>query len=195
MKQNKLVIAITGLIGSGKSFLMQILADSGEICIDCDAINRELLSSPEYLDGLRALFPEVFYLGKFDKSILKNLIFHSEEKRMLLNSYAHKKIKEELKKRIESHVNAKRVFVEIPILNQTDSNFVEMFDKVIVVKADKELLLNRITSRDTIDNESAIRILNTQSDNYDFSVPTVVVTNNGDKNALQEQLREILNNG
>lgn len=106
-----------------------------------------------------------------------------------------KKIQEELKKRIESHVNTKRVFVEIPILNQTDSNFVEMFDKVIVVKADKELLLNRITSRDTIDNESAIRILNTQSDNYDFSVPTVVVTNNGDKNALQEQLREILNNG
>ena len=195
MKQNKLVIAITGLIGSGKSFLMQILADSGEICIDCDAINRELLSSPEYLNGLKEFFPEAFYLGKFDKSVLKNLIFHSEEKRKLLNSYAHKKIKEELKKRIESHVNAKRVFVEIPILNQTDSNFVEMFDKVIVVKADKELLLNRITSRDTIDNESAIRIVNTQSDNYDFSVPTVVVTNNGDKNALQEQLREILNNG
>ena len=70
-----------------------------------------------------------------------------------------------------------------------------MFDKIIVVKADRNLLLSRIKSRDKVGEDRALSMLDAQCDQYNFTAPTISIFNNGDKNVLQQQLEKILNNG
>ena len=58
MKQKTEKYAVTGGIGSGKSYLLSRLADAGFPVYSCDEINRKLLARPDILAAIRAYFPE-----------------------------------------------------------------------------------------------------------------------------------------
>lgn len=190
MNQNKKIIAITGGIGTGKSEVCNILEDSGEICISCDKLNAELLKSREYLDGLNAIFPGAFNNGKLNKSILKEYIAYSDEKRKALNKYSHEKIKLKLINEIEK-INNKRLFVEVPLLNQTD--YADLFNEIWVVTCNKRTRIERIKTRDGIDEKYAERLIDIQPENYDFKIKTLIIYNEGDLEELKKNVFALLN--
>ena len=189
MKQNKKIIAVTGIIGSGKSTVLSVLQSIGEYTLSCDEINRELLYNEEYLKGLEILFPKAFTSGKLDKSAIRNAIFHNEEEREKLNSYAHKKIKEKLIEEIEKSPSS-RVFVEIPLLNQVD--FVDLFDEIWVIKATENLRIDRIIKRDNISKEEAISKIKTQNELFDFKQKTIYIYNDTNTQNLAKEIRELI---
>lgn len=189
MKQNKKIIAVTGIIGSGKSTVLSVLQSIGEYTLSCDEINRELLYNEEYLKGLEILFPNAFTSGKLDKSAIRNAIFHNEEEREKLNSYAHKKIKEKLIEEIEKSPSS-RVFVEIPLLNQVD--FVDLFDEIWVIKATENLRIDRIIKRDNISKEEAISKIKTQNELFDFKQKTIYIYNDTNTQNLAKEIRELI---
>ena len=189
MNQNEKIIAITGGIGTGKSEVCNILEDSGEICISCDKLNAELLKSREYLDGLNAIFPGAFNNGKLNKSILKEYIAYSDEKRKALNKYSHEKIKLKLINEIEK-INNKRLFVEVPLLNQTD--YADLFNEIWVVTNNKRTRIERIKTRDGIDEKYAERLIDIQPENYDFKIKTLIIYNEGDLEELKKNVFALL---
>ena len=189
MKQNKKIIAVTGIIGSGKSTVLSVLQSIGEYTLSCDEINRELLYNEEYLKGLEILFPKAFTSGKLDKSAIRNVIFHNEEEREKLNSYAHKKIKEKLIEEIEKSPSS-RVFVEIPLLNQVD--FVDLFDEIWVIKATENVRIDRIIKRDNISKEEAISKIKTQNELFDFKQKTIYIYNDTNTQNLAKEIRELI---
>lgn len=189
MKQNKKIIAITGIIGSGKSTVLSVLQSIGEYTLSCDEINRELLYNEEYLKGLEILFPKAFTSGKLDKSVIRNAIFHNEEEREKLNSYAHKKIKEKLIEEIEKSPSS-RVFVEIPLLNQVD--FIDLFDEIWVIKATENVRIERIIKRDNISKEEAISKIKTQNELFDFKQKTIYIYNDTNTQNLAKEIRELI---
>lgn len=189
MKQNKKIIAVTGIIGSGKSTVLSVLQSIGEYTLSCDEINRELLYNEEYLKGLEILFPKAFTSGKLDKSAIRNAIFHNEEEREKLNSYAHKKIKEKLIEEIEKSPSS-RVFVEIPLLNQVD--FVDLFDEIWVIKATENVRIDRIIKRDNISKEEAISKIKTQNELFDFKQKTIYIYNDTNTQNLAKEIRELI---
>lgn len=189
MKQNKKIIAVTGIIGSGKSTVLSVLQSIGEYTLSCDEINRELLYNEEYLKGLEILFPKAFTSGKLDKSAIRNAIFHNEEEREKLNSYAHKKIKEKLIEEIEKSPSS-RVFVEIPLLNQVD--FVDLFDEIWVIKATENVRIERIIKRDNISKEEAISKIKTQNELFDFKQKTIYIYNDTNTQNLAKEIRELI---
>lgn len=191
MPQNKKVIAITGGIGSGKSTVMNILRNNNKICISCDELNSKLLQDANYLCGLKELFPSAFDCEKLNKIKLKEKVFTDENERKKLNSYSHNMIKIKLKEELNKISNFD-VYVEVPILNQTD--FESIFDEIWVVSSDKSLREKRICTRDSIDSDFADKIISTQTDNYFFNKPTRFIFNNESITELQNQVIRLLNN-
>lgn len=188
MPRNKEIIAITGGIGAGKSEVCKILLQHGEKCISCDKINAELLLNEQYLDGLKAIFPNAVIDGKVNKQLIKEQIALHEEKRKALNRYSHEKIKAEMLSRINEEEG--RVFVEVPVLNQTD--YAPIFDKIWVVVSDVTLRNARIVLRDGIDEKFAEKLIEMQSTNNDYGDKTIYIINDGDKAALEKKVVDLL---
>ena len=57
-------VALTGGIGSGKSYIMKIFESLGAKTVYADRLNSELMEDEEYLKGLEELFPDCFSGGK-----------------------------------------------------------------------------------------------------------------------------------
>lgn len=193
MKLNSKKIAITGTIGAGKSTVCSILKNLGEICISCDEINKELLLSKNYLSGLKVIFPEAFINGILDKNCIKEIIYNSEKKRLELNLYSHKKIEEKMLEEIDKIDAKKRIFVEIPLLNQTD--FCKHFDEIWVIMSSKDNKINRIISRDNCTKEFAQKMLIAQVDDFNFPISTKIVYNDGSLDELKQTILTLLKNG
>ena len=56
----KKVIAITGVIGSGKSTVADFLRSKGEFVVDCDKISREVADIPDVLTEISRKFGDGF---------------------------------------------------------------------------------------------------------------------------------------
>lgn len=189
MSQNKKMIAVTGQIGSGKSTLCGILRDAGETCFSCDAINKELLTQKNYLEGLKHLFPDVFDGDFFCKEKLRNLIYENENERQKLNKYSHSRIKYELLRMIDE-CDKQRVFVEVPLLNQTD--FTVLFDEIWVVVANEKMRTRRLMIRDHSTMEFIQRQIASQHETTEYSVRVEIIQNNGDMEELRNKVNELL---
>ncbi len=177
-----MITAITGMIGSGKSLVGEILRENGKIVLDCDKINAELLYDKEYLDGLKKLFPYAFSNGEFNKKLLSQRIFTDETERKKLNGYAHPQIFSRLKSLLAEYGD-KEVFVEIPLLND---EFLPFFDRVVIVDADEAVRIRRIEKRDGVDTAIAKAKVATQKSRSDYGIPTIVINNNFGKKELAD---------
>ena len=63
----KIYIAITGGIGSGKSSVAEIIRTMGFPVFSCDNINRELMKDAKYIEEIKILFPSAIENGKVVK--------------------------------------------------------------------------------------------------------------------------------
>ncbi len=151
-------IAITGLIGSGKSEVVSEVKRLGGFVLSADEINRNLLTSKSYLDRLKNHFPEAFKGGVFDKKELTRVVFFDDNKRKLLNSIAHPEILKVIQKESEGK---ETVFVEVPLLSK---EWAEMFDTVWLVESDKKLRYERVKSRDSRSDSEIEAIFFAQSE-------------------------------
>lgn len=192
MKQNnKKLIAITGMIGSGKSEVRSYLEKRGESCIDCDKINSDLLQDRGYLSGLKSIFPEAFSEDIFHRDILRKMIFSSEKDRNRLNNYSHSEIKKKMLQLIEKIDNS-RVFVEVPLLNE--SGFSDLFDWIWVVTSDEKNRIDRLKSRNGYDDELIKKQILSQQEYKGNQDIIKYFPNNGSKNSLYEAIEKELSN-
>ena len=169
------LIAITGKIGSGKSTVGRILSEKGYPVVDCDRINRVLLSDDAYLSGLKDLFPEAFVNGILDKKILSAIVFSDEAARRKLNEYAHGRIFN------QAFAEAQRydgiVFIEVPLL--FGSGYEKRFEKIILVTSDDEKKADRLKKRDNRDAAESKAILVAQRYDMPSDFPILSVKNDG----------------
>ena len=187
MKQSKTVIAITGGIGSGKSMVRSLLETQGYTCFDCDRINANLLETKEYLEGLFQRFPHCFENGILIKSLLRQEIFRSEESRRKLNTYAHRAIKNALMHKIKDPPT-QLIFVEVPVLNDTDDDFIDLFDEIWVVTCDTEKRAERVILRDNISIDQVHAVIHSQARERVYPKPTVYIPNEGTIVSLEKKL-------
>ncbi|MFW5780251.1 MAG: dephospho-CoA kinase [Bacillota bacterium] len=186
-----MLIAITGGVGSGKSTVMEILKSFGANVISADEVNNEILKDPEYIKKIDKLFKGVVKDGEVDRVALGKKVFYDEKAMKKLNDLAHPTIIKETKKRIEQMDGA--IFVEVPLL--VESNMQDMFDKIWLVKASRELRLKRMLMRDYISEEYAKRIMASQAtDKIRMKYATDIIVNSGDENDLYNRVEELYKN-
>ena len=144
-------IAITGGIGSGKSYVCRILEKLGIRVYDCDAEAKRLMRTDAELQaGLKKLVGEEVYSadGILQKPVLAQFILTSEANKQAVNDVVHPAVARDFEQ-------SDCEWMESAILFDSGFNRRTHFDKVVCVSAPVAVRLQRIMQRDHISQEKA----------------------------------------
>ena len=144
-------IAITGGIGSGKSYVCRILEKQGIRVYDCDAEAKRLMrTDAELQTGLKQLVGEEVYSadGILQKPVLAQFILTSEANKQAVNDVVHPAVARDFEQ-------SDCEWMESAILFDSGFDRRTHFDKVVCVSAPVAVRLQRIMQRDHISQEKA----------------------------------------
>lgn len=177
-------IGITGGIGSGKTFVCQILEKLGYPVFYSDQVAKKLMN--ENIDltlKIKKLLGEKSYPnGIMDKSFIAQKIFETPMLRDELNAIVHPEVYIAFENWYKTQTS-KLVFNESALLFETGSY--KRFDKTILITADISIKIERIKKRDQLDEIEIKRRMNSQlSDEIKYNLADFVIENNEGKLVL-----------
>ncbi len=158
-----MIIGITGSIATGKTLVTNYLREKGYKVIDADEISRAVLNKGEkgYDEVLKYFSENILDQEKnIDRKKLAQIIFTDEEKRRVLEKIIHPLVINEILNFIDNSDKKEDVFVSMPLLYEI--NFQKHLDKVIAVYSNRDKQIERLTKRDNISYEYAIKKIESQ---------------------------------
>lgn len=178
-------IAVTGGIGSGKSYVCRLLEKRDIPVYNCDnAAKRIIASSEKIKSDLIELVGENIYSCKgLNKTVLASFLLKSSDNTRKVNAIIHPAVADDF---IASGFN----WMECAIL--FSSGFNKLVDKVICVTSPKEVRIKRIMERDNITREQADEWINFQMPQEEIAaLSDYVIINDGNMD-LNNQIDLIL---
>lgn len=153
-----MVIGLTGSIACGKSLVSSYLKNKGYKIIDSDIISHDVLLLNEVKEKLVNIFSnEILDDNKeINRKVLGGIIFNNIDKKNLLQETVLPYILDEIKKQIDESEGL--IFLDAPLL--IEYNLLYLVDKVIVVKVNLDIQINRLIARDNITKEYALKKIN-----------------------------------
>lgn len=191
-----IVIGLTGGIASGKSTVAAMLRDFHIPIIDADIIAREVVKPGKeaYKGIIDAFGQEVLQTnGEIDRQKLGSIVFHNEEKRLLLNRIVHPAIRMEMNRQKDMYIEQgeKAIVLDIPLL--FESKLTSLVHKVLLVYVDEEVQLHRLMQRNYLTAEEArARIVSQMPLRKKITLADEVINNNGTIEHTKTQLVSIL---
>lgn len=181
-------IAITGSYASGKSFILNLIAQMGYPIFTCDDYVRGLY---EDLNMQNQVIKAIPGLDKFDKKRLSEIIFSDEKARKTLEALIHPKVLEGINEFVGKNKTAKLIFFEVPLLFETD--FDKYFDKTITVYCDEKLRLSRARTRHNFNEDLFNKIASIQySQDKKKQLADCTINSEQPENKLKQEIREII---
>jgi dephospho-CoA kinase len=186
-------LGITGGIGSGKSYIADMLRNELRVPVyDCDArakcLNEE---DPQIREALTELVgPEVYRDGRLVKPVLAAYLFQDESHAAQVNAIVHPAVHRDFL-RWEQEQDAGLVALESAILYE--SGFHRFMDKVLFVRASEPLRIRRAMERDGASREQIeqrIRMQHTQD--FESQADYVIDNENTSRSDLIFQLEKIV---
>lgn len=177
--------AITGGIGSGKSYVCSLLESRGIEVYDCDsAAKRIMRESPSVRKALTDLIGQDAYAdGKPDKAVISKFLLDAEDNKKRINAIVHPAVADDFKA-------SGLQFMECAIL--FESGFDKLVDCVVCVSAPIEVRVDRIIARDSITREKAREWINCQMSQEEMEAKSdFVILNDGSK-PLEPQIDDAL---
>lgn len=190
MTRNKIKIALTGGIGSGKSTVAQLIAARGFKVFSCDRIYGELLSDGNMLRLLSDEFGEkIIFDGKIDRTLLAEIAFSDTKKIARLNKITHPLIIGSALSKMDTEDIS---FCEVPLL--FEEGYEKLFDNIIVVLREKAERIAAVTGRNNLTAEQVVKRMEYQInyDNTDFA-KYYVIHNDSNFQALKNRTDGVLN--
>ena len=157
-------LGLTGGIGSGKTYVANLLAGWGASVIDTDQI-AHALTAPEGLAiaPIRAAFgsdvigPE----GALDRARMRELVFSNPTERVTLEGILHPLIAQEILVQAKAATGLYAVFV-VPLLVES-GRWRDRIDRLCVVDCDEATQIARVQARSGIPTDTIRRILDAQA--------------------------------
>ena len=86
-----MIVALTGGIGSGKSYVCQLLKAHGIDVYDCDAHAKQLIRTSDTLQRELSMLvgEDVYRDGVLQKAVLAQYLLHSDEHMQAVNNIIH----------------------------------------------------------------------------------------------------------
>lgn len=157
-------VGITGGIGSGKSTVCRIFAQSGVALYDADSRAKELMATSAVLrQRIVESFGEEAYTSEgLNRAYLASRVFADAEQLRLLNSIVHPAVMEDFEQWAEAQEGVYVLF-ESAIL--FESGLADRVDTTVAIMAPESLRVERVMVRDNCTYEQVLaRIKNQMSD-------------------------------
>jgi dephospho-CoA kinase len=141
-------IGITGGIGSGKSYVCQLLRAHGIEVYDCDQAAKRIISTS---DDVRQQLLQL--IGSLEKADIARFLLESESNAKQIDAIVHPAVFRDFE---ESGFQ----WMESAILYE--SGAYQLVDRVVVVTAPEEVRIQRVMQRDGISREKALQWMQRQ---------------------------------
>lgn len=181
-----LKFAITGNIASGKSLAESVISTYYPV-YDSDKLAHDVLDTIDDFYGY-----EVFTDGKVDRKKLGALVFNNRDLRKKLEGIVHPLVKEKILEIFNENKEQQYVFVSVPLLYE--AGFETLFDKVIFIRIDENIQLQRLITRNNLSKEDALLRINSQMPQEEKAKRAdFVFDNNSSKKEFRNVILEFLN--
>lgn len=183
-----MLTAITGGIGSGKSYVCRILESRGISVYDCDAAAKRLMRTSEKLQQeLRQLVGQDVYTsdGQLQKRVLADFLLASEANKLALNDVIHPAVAEDF-------LSSGMTWLESAILFESGFDRRIRFDRIVCVSAPRDVRIQRIMRRDNITAEKAAEWIDTQMAQEEVERRSHLVIVNDGKSDIEQQVDNML---
>lgn len=186
------MIALTGGIGSGKSFVSREFEKLGAYIIDADKVYHELIQPGQSTyNEIVAHFGESILTetSEIDRKKLGNIVFNNPSELENLNSITHRSVYDELNRRVEKL--KKEVYcIEIPLLFSAECSI--DYDISVVVTAPMDERIKRVMLRDKCSEKDVIdKMKNQLSDDVLCKLADCVIVNDGCSATVRKQAEEV----
>ena len=156
------VIALTGGIGSGKTFVSSIFNKLNKVpCFYSDFEAKKIMNENQLIKKqiISILGPESYIGDKLNNEYLRKKIFYSQNKLNMMNKLVHNQVKINFRKWL-SNQNSKYVLKETAIL--FEHNLQIEVDLTLLVTAPLKVRIERIIKRDNISKKTIEKIIENQ---------------------------------
>jgi len=170
-----LMLAITGLIGSGKSLVASVVMEAGFEVLDADSLAHELYRENE---DLRKKIAEEFgneavLESGVNRHYISQIVFNNEQKLCLLESIVHPLLQHEIEKRNPP-------FVEAAVLYKWP-DFAKKMQEVWIVEANENIRKERLLKKGMSESDIERR-MKMQKPNFQLStLNSKLIINNSTK--------------
>ncbi|MBR5542013.1 MAG: dephospho-CoA kinase [Bacteroides sp.] len=173
-------IAITGGIGSGKTYVSNLLQELGVPIYNTDNEAKRLMLSDEGIrrDLITLLGTDVYRDGVLNKPMLVSFLFADSENAARINGIVHPRVKDDFRRWLECHADYEIVGLESAILYE--AGFEDVVDVVVMIYAPEALRIERAMKRDQA-TEAQIRerMAAQMDDEYKRSLADYVIYTDG----------------
>ena len=186
----KLVVGLTGGIGSGKSAAAEEFARLGATVVDTDVIAHELTQAGgAAIPQLERIFGQeaIGGSGAMDRKAMRERVFADPAARKALEGLLHPLIREESQRRIAAAAGPYVVHV-VPLLVES-ADYRGRVDRVLVVDAPEEQRIGRVRARSRLSEDEVRAIMRSQASRAErLAAADDVIDNSGTLEALRRQV-------
>lgn len=191
-ESQKMIVGLTGGIGSGKSEVSSRFEALGIQVVDADVVAREVVAigKPALNQIAEHFGPDILMPeGSLDRKKLRELIFENPAEKFWLENLLHPIIRAETIHQL-SLSKSPYTILSSPLLLETNQH--ELVDRILVVDAEEGLQVARASVRDASNNEQIERIMATQmSRSLRCSKADDIIHNHGDLQELEQQVQAL----
>ena len=181
-------VAITGGIGSGKSFISNKFNELGVPIYNSDVRANIIINSNITVKELliKNFGDDSFIDGELNKKLISKIIFNNKSKLDLINSIVHPFVYQDYKSWLLIQ-NASYTIYESAIIYENNS--IHKFDKIIGVISDNKLKISRLLKRG-MNMKSITNIMKNQTDDLEIiKISDFLIYNNLNNNLTNEVMR------
>jgi|SRR5690554_3200066 len=187
MSDRKLIIGLTGGIGSGKSAAAAIFAEAGVTVVDDDVLARQVVEpgTPALQQIASHFGPQILQAdGWLDRAALRRTIFSDPVSKRWLEGLLHPLIRRLRSEALQGATSPYAVLVS-PLLLESGSN--PLVDRVLVIDVPEQLQIARTVARDQSSSKQISAIMATQlSRSERLAFADDVIVNDGDLTQLRD---------
>ena len=185
-----ITLGVTGGIGSGKSFVSNLLKERGVPVFDCDSQAKRLTVEDESIrrDLVALLGSDVYTAEGLNKPLMASYLFASKDNASRINGIIHPRVRQALR---EWFLKQSAAGVEIAAMESAilfESGFATEVDRVLMVQAPVEIRCARVIARDHTTLDQVKRRIDSQLSDAEKSQRVDYIIENDGVKSLPEQL-------